>query len=192
MKGWKKDLTASERDGDSDMSSMNTTGSMHGSSYENSGHDTIGSHDECNTDQIKTQLSKKETVAVIRLRLIFLLIQMAVAGAVAFAIYHVTTKAENEAFVVQYDGVSEKIVQSFLGVVDSAASIMSVSKAATIYGLDHPNSSWPFHTISHYPERAATARLLSGTLYVSMLHIVAEKDRKEWEEYVVGPDRKWM
>lgn len=52
------------------------------------------SPDDLNVETIKVQLSKKETQAVARLRLIFLIIKLFVAGAVAFVIYHITSKAE--------------------------------------------------------------------------------------------------
>lgn len=115
------------------------------------------------------------------------------AATVAFVIYYITTQAETDEFESQFEGISEKILASFLDIVDNAGSIVSVGKAATIYGLDNKNSTWPFHTISNYQERAATARLLSGALFISMLHIVSDEDRDEWEKYVVGPERKkWM
>ena len=46
------------------------------------------------------------------------------------------------------------------------------------------NATWPFVTLSSFQRRAAIARSLSGSLYLSVNHYVTDNEREKWEKYV--------
>lgn len=174
-------------------SSLFGDSSVHDTTHKSSADDS----DTNNRENIKNQISQKESIQVTRLKWSFIIIKLLVATAVAFTIYYMTSYSENEEYEVQYYSVASAVTNSFHHMVNRIGSVSTISKAATIYGIDQYKNSngqqdWPFHTISHFQQRAATSRLLSGSLYMSMPPLVTDQNRMKWEEYVMGSDRKWM
>jgi hypothetical protein len=152
-------------------------------------------YEEVNATTIKAKLSRNETQKISRLRFVFIGINLTVAGIVAFVIHRTAEHAEQQSFDQQYNATVDKLTESFSSIGQRVGSISSVGHAATIYGFDQSStfsSRWPFITVTHFQQRSATARLLSGSLYMSIPPIVLEEDRKEWETYIMGSDRNWM
>jgi hypothetical protein len=140
---------------------------------------------------IKDQLSRKETAAVFRLRVVIITALLLAATAVSFIVYIITRSAEVDEFEIQYEGAAEKVVASFTDIVKKMGAISGLGVAASAHGLD-AKSEWPFVTLSNFQERAGYARTLSGTLYVSINPIVDTKEKLDkWEEYVLGKNNYW-
>jgi hypothetical protein len=53
-------------------------------------------------------------------------------------------------------------------------------------GLVNPNTSWPFVTMDAFQERAASARILSNVLHMSLLPVVTDDQKQAWEDYSVA------
>jgi hypothetical protein len=53
-------------------------------------------------------------------------------------------------------------------------------------GADPKNTSWPFVTMDAFQERAASARILSNVLHMSLLPVVTVDQKQAWEKYSVA------
>jgi hypothetical protein len=158
-----------------------------------SNHNTSsGKSDENNKDTIRTNLSKHGTPAVFRLRLLVLLVMTFTATAVSVVIYRTISEDEDHEYMIQYEKSAEKVLEAFEGIFEKIITINSIGVATTAIGLDQKDIKWPFHTISSFQQRAATARLVSGALFVSINPIVTDFDRLKWEEHVANTSGDWM
>ena len=53
------------------------------------------------------------------------------------------------------------------------------------------NAEWPFVTMNDFQQRSASARSLSGALFMELLPIVTGENRPAWEEYAVA-NKGWL
>ena len=145
-----------------------------------------------NNDAFKDQISRKESQAVLRLRILVIIVLLGAAAGVSIVVYYVTMRAQQEEYRIQYEGVSEKVLQSFSDVIFQMGAISGLAVAASAQSVDY-NSEWPFLTLSNFQQRAGNARTLSQALYVSLNPIVTEENRAKWEEYVLSNSNNyWM
>jgi len=143
-------------------------------------------------DTLQKELAARETKAVFWLRVLALISLLIAALAVSIAVYFIAKDAEIEEFETHYEGSSAKILQAFQGIVKQKLVAVGSIEVAVIAEAIHHDGSWPFMTIPAFQERAATARSMSGSLFLSINPIVNETDRLEWEDYVKGEDSDWM
>jgi hypothetical protein len=142
-------------------------------------------------DGIKDKLSRQETEAVLRLRVVVIVALLLAAAAVSCVVYFVTSSAELEEFEILYEGTAEKVVASFTDIVEEMGAISGLGVAATSHSLEL-KQKWPFATLSDFQQRAGNARTLSGSLYVSVSPIVYTKeDLIKWEVYVLSENNYW-
>jgi hypothetical protein len=81
------------------------------------------------------QLALNETKAVLKLRVAVIFVLVACATAVAVTIYHLTQASENEAFQIQYEGASDKVLKAFEDVLlVHAGALSSLTVAITTQG----------------------------------------------------------
>ena len=152
--------------------------------------ETKGSED--NIQAIRDQLSKKESLQVLRLRVIVVLVLMCAATAVTVVVYIITRQAQIKEFNIQYEGVADKVVTSFTDILKEMGAISGLGVAATVSAAD-TKSVWPFVTMSNFQERAGNARTLSGTLYVSINPLVGPNQFQLWEGFVQSSENNyWM
>jgi hypothetical protein len=142
-------------------------------------------------EAMKEELAKKETIAVCRLRVVVITVLLCAAAAICLVVYFVTKNAEHDEFHSQYEGVAEKVIQSFGDIIVEMAAISGLGVAASAHSVDQ-KTDWPFATLSNFQQRAGNARALSGVLYVSINPLVTEEQLPAWEEYVIGPESQWM
>jgi hypothetical protein len=99
-------------------------------SYSRSGSDS----EETNT-KLTDKLVAKETRIVLMLRIAVIFVLIACATAVAFTIYNLTKTSEIDAFKIQYEGASEKVLNAFEDILlVHAGSLASLSVAITTQG----------------------------------------------------------
>jgi effector-binding domain-containing protein len=182
------------------MSLDRTDESANSSSFGDETSHSAGTHtssgDSRKTDEsiegIREELAKKETIAVCRLRVLVIVVLICAATAVCLVVFFTTKYAEEDEFDIQYEGVAEKVIQSFGDIIVEMAAISGLGVAASAHSLDH-TSKWPYTTLSNFQQRAGNARALSGVLYVSINPLVTDDElRPAWEEYVNGPESQWM
>jgi hypothetical protein len=107
------------------------------------------------------------------------------AVAVSVVVYLITRDAEIDEYETQYKALADTVLRAFEDIVtQKMGAISSVGVAAIAHGVDHKRD-WPFLTLSSFQERSATARSLSGALFVSINPLVKETERDEWEKFVV-------
>ncbi len=188
-----------------DDSSRGSTNNIESGNNSTNGwsHRTGGSDDDLQT--IKDALGRQETKRVIRLRFVVILILIAAAASVSWTVYFITKSAEKEDFELQYDGVADKIIESFQEIMVQMSAVSSLAGEATTHAQQQQrilqfsnntdvvaHSDWPFVTLSNFQERAGNVRTISGAIYVSVNPIVEANQLPFWEEYVRGNANSWM
>lgn len=143
-------------------------------------------------DALKKELAARETRAVVWLRVLAILSLLIAALAVSIVVYVIAKDAEMEEFETHYEGASVKVLQAFQGIVEQKLVAVGSIEVAAIAESLNSDKSWPFMTMPAFQERAATARSLSGSLFLSINPIVDETNRPKWEEYVKGENSDWM
>lgn len=142
----------------------------------------------------KEILAKKETRAVLGLRLLVFAVLLLAAIAVCIIVFFVTSGSEEEEYKTQYEGAVKQIAEAFVGIVDTRLSaISSLGVAMIAHGRDHDSQFWPYVTLSSFQQRASTARKQSLALYIHVNPKVELDQREEWEHFVgTNPDSVWM
>ena len=146
--------------------------------------------DESSTDW-EEQLTDRKSKAVNQLRGCVMLALIMAAFGVSITVFVLTRNADTEAFEIQYNGNVDKILNAFDDIFAQVGAISALAADATAHSQDL-NTSWPFQTLSNYHGRGGNARELSGALYVSLNHIVAQQELQKWEEYVLSDANQWM
>ena len=153
---------------------------------------TTKSSDDDNLQSIQDKLSKRESIAVLRLRIMVIGVLVCAAIAVSVVVYKITRQAQVEEFEIQYEGNADKVVTSFTDILKQMGTVSGLGIAASAASID-TRSQWPFVTLSNFQERARNAQILSGTLFVSVNPIVSGGQRSLWESYVQSSQNNyWM
>jgi flagellar basal body-associated protein FliL len=133
----------------------------------------------------RDQLAQKETRDVFLLRVLVVIVLLLAAVAVSIVVYYITRNAEVDEFETQYSALAATVLRAFEDIVtQKMGAISSVGVAAIAYGVDD-KLSWPFLALSSFQERSATARSLSGAIFISINPVVSDPQRAEWEKFVV-------
>ena len=140
---------------------------------------------EVSTEAERDQLAQKETRDVFRLRVLVVIVLLLAAVAISIVIYIITRNAEVDEFETQYKGLADTVLRAFEDIItQKLGAISSVGVAAIAHGVDN-NQSWPFLALSSFQERSATARSLSGAIFISLNPVVSDPQRADWEKFVV-------
>lgn len=154
-----------------------------------SGKDSRKSDDD--SVNLEEQLTEQKSKAVNRLRAYVLIALVLAAFGVSITVFVLSRKADTEAFEIQYEGNVDKIRDAFEGIFTQVGAISALAADTTAHAGDL-NASWPFQTLSNFHGRGGNARKLSGALYVSVNHRLANKELEDWESYVLGDENIWM
>ena len=140
---------------------------------------------EGSSEAEKDQLAQKETRDVFLLRVLVVIVLLLAAVAVSVVVYFITRNAEVDEFETQYTALADTVLRAFEDIItQKLGAISSVGVAAIAHGVD-ANQSWPFLALSSFQERSATARSLSGAIFVSLNPVVKDPQRADWEKFVV-------
>ena len=142
-------------------------------------------------DTIKGELTRKETAAVFRLRILVIIALVLAASGVCVTVYMLTRRAELDEFKIQYEAAAEKILTSFNDIFKTMTGISGLAVADTAHSVDH-SIEYPAMTMTNFQEKAGNARELSGNLYVSISSVVTKEQLPDWEIFVNGVDNEWM
>lgn len=181
---------------DSDDDHSSKAGSVERNSSSNDGsttgtHATGSGNSDDDIQNIKDALTKRETKAVFKLRVLVIMILVAAAISISCTVFYVTRNAEKEEFQIQYYAMAEKVLQSLQDVMVEISAVSGLAVAASADSAEQ-DAKWPFITMSNFQERAGNAKTLSGALYVSISPIVPADELPDWEKYVRGTSNKWM
>lgn len=151
--------------------------------------DQIGTEAE-QQDALKRELAERQTRTVFWLRVLVIASLLIAMLVVCITVYSKSRDAELDEFEAHFEGISAKVIQAFDQIVEQKLlAVGSVEVAAIAQSLGEERG-WPFVTLSAFQERAASARSLSKSLFLSINPIVNDTDRSEWEDYVGEED--WM
>jgi hypothetical protein len=170
---------------------------------------------------IQEAITKRESAAVLKLRILVIFILLATAVAVCAVIFLQTWASQEEEFQTQYEGAAQKIVNSvswfrhsrldfqrrkliltillilllfipqFDDIVNQMGAISGLGVQYSAYSTDN-DLQWPMVTMSYFQQRAGNARLLSGALFLSVSPVVMPGYVKKWGEYVNSGNNSWM
>jgi type II secretory pathway pseudopilin PulG len=170
----------------SKYSDASSGGSISGGSDSYMSDTEVGSKaTEGSNEAEKDQLAQKETRDVFLLRVLVVIVLLLAAVAVSVVVFFITRDAEVDEFETQYTALADTVLRAFEDIVtQKMGAISSVGVAAIAHGVDH-SERWPFLTLSSFQERSATARSLSGAIFISLNPVVTDPQRKDWEKFVV-------
>lgn len=135
------------------------------------------------------EFAKKETQQVSLQRLLVIVALCVAALAISLVVYFVTSAAEDYEFEAHFKGGAEQIVASFEQIMqEKMGAVGSLCLALTAHGkatADAGETSWPWVTMDSFQERAASARILSKVLHMSLVPLVTKENRAAWEDYSV-------
>ncbi|CAB9515699.1 Receptor-type guanylate cyclase gcy [Seminavis robusta] len=142
------------------------------------------------------EIAKQESRRVFKQKVLVLLVLFLAAVAVSLTVFFITRNAETDEFEQHFHGGAHKLVASFESIIqEKIGSIGSLCLAFTARGMmeggvnesttTSSQNKWPFVTMDSFHERAASARILSKVLHMSVLPLVTEENREGWEEYSV-------
>ena len=147
--------------------------------------------DKDDSDEIN-EIYKTQSSAVFKLRMVVFVATLLAAIGVSLTVLFIMDDTENDGYRAQYDESAFTIVTSFEEIAaQQLAAIGSLSVAATLYARSQPNTTWPFVTLNDFQQRADDIRLLSNSLFVSIIPVVTEEQRSDWEEYSLKND-DWL
>jgi hypothetical protein len=136
--------------------------------------------------------SKKESVAVDRLRLLVFVVILIAAVSISLTVYMITRDGENKEFESQFNGMAEQLTTTFNGIASQKIGVLGGLRVSFIsHAIDH-NNTWPFVTLPNFQQRAATAKRMSNSIYLGIHPIVDDSERDDWEKYVAQEGFQWM
>jgi hypothetical protein len=145
-------------------------------------------------------IAKDETRLVIKQRLLVGTVLVLAATMICNVVYFITSGAQHREFKAHFEGGADKILTTFNDIVrEHVGAVGSLCLSLTARGIEERStsvnygtvnttspSSWPFVTMDAFQERASSARILSKVLHMSVLPVVQENQREEWEAYSVA------
>uniref|UniRef100_A0A7S3DSF0 Phosphodiesterase n=1 Tax=Entomoneis paludosa TaxID=265537 RepID=A0A7S3DSF0_9STRA len=144
-----------------------------------------GSVSDHSSEEEQMRLAQKETKAVFGLRVLVILVLLLAAVGVSLAVYFITSNAESAEYDAQFTGAADKVLSSFENIVgQKMGAIGSFCLGITSFA-ESQSEYWPFVTLEDFEQRSASARTLSNALHMSLLPLVTDTERSEWEDYSV-------
>ena len=144
--------------------------------------------------------AKKETQAVLRLRLLVFDFLIVATIAISLIVYFTTSGSERSEYETQYESAAKKVIEAFMDIAQTQmAAVAALSVTLGIAGEEQNSSNgntsssgWPFVTLKRFQERASATRSQSGSLYLHVNPLVTRDERQDWELYVTGESSFWM
>jgi hypothetical protein len=133
-------------------------------------------------------LAKKETAAVIRLKVIVVFVLVAFTTLVSTVVYVYLSSNEQEQFESQYHDDSRKVLQGMGTSLDQTLGSFDGLAVALVSQARETNQSWPFVTVPDFAVRMSKLLPLTKAININILPIVTPEQRSEWETYTVQND----
>jgi hypothetical protein len=147
---------------------------------------TSTNHTQTKTEdqKIQEQLFKEESQAVIRLRLLVLMLLMVFAMIVSISVFGVTYDDNAKQFEREYQDRAKTLIQSFAhDILHHVESLAVTTK----------NGEWPFQLVPNFQQLMTRSRHDTGILSVTIAPVVMEEDFNDWQSFVSMPENNdWM
>lgn len=165
---------------------MDDSKSSHGSDH---GSDNA---DDPSQRQSDDQLAKKETRAVMWMRLGLSAILIAAALVVSMSVFFYSRNIEKQSFESAVMDSSIKIIESFqLAAELRLGAMANMAVMITSHALS-TSATWPFVTVPNFEAQGWHALALMGAQGLIFSPIVAHEDRAEWENDYVPEHISWV
>jgi hypothetical protein len=145
--------------------------------------------DRGSEDEEKLDLAKRETQAVLKLRL--LVFDFLILATIAFGLgaYLWMSTAERREYNAQFEIAAQTVMDAFWGIATHNIPAMAgLALALEIQG----GQQWPFVTVDRFQEFTKTYRDQAKALYLQVNPIVTLAEREQWETYVTGEHSFWV
>lgn len=130
------------------------------------------------------ELAKKETAAVLKLRVLVFVALLFAALAVSMSVFFVTSRGEAATFESDFEGSAKKMLQAFQEIVDQKVlGLSSFSAEVTSYERSSDTVEWPFVTVPDFHVRAQTVLALTKCLFIALYPLVSDDTVREWGPY---------
>lgn len=80
---------------------------------------------------------------------------------------------------------------AFEHIIHLLGSVSTVGAAYTAHSEDS-GKAFPFVSLPNFAQQTASARHMSGAIFVGFCPIVTRENFEKWDEYVTGDENKWM
>lgn len=137
-------------------------------------------------------IAKSENTAVSRIRLIVIGVLVTCTVGVAFAVWYLTTSAEQNKFEENFGDDATKVFEALGSTLALSMSAIDAFVVGIVSFARYTNSSWPHVTVPDYATRMAKIRSLSKAVLFLQYQIVrSEEERTPWEEYSLS-NGEWV
>jgi hypothetical protein len=139
-------------------------------------------------DEEEQSIAKRETTAVIYLKLIVAAVLISSAIGATIAVFRYTRGIEQAKFRDTFHSDAQKVVEAIDRSFEKTLSSFDSLAVSFISHAISSNSTWPFVTLPHFGVRVAKVLPASNSLYINFLPLVQGKERLDWERYALKHD----
>ena len=151
-----------------------------------------GAGTKLSPQQSDDKLAKKETRAVMWMRLGLTVILIAAALVVSLSVFFYSRNTETKTFESAVADSSIKIIESFQSVAEQRLGAMaSMAVMITSHALS-TNGTWPFVTVPNFEAQGWHALALMDAEGLIFSPIVSHQDRAEWENNYAPEHIAWV
>eukprot|EP00339_Tiarina_fusa_P009010 CAMPEP_0117058878 /NCGR_PEP_ID=MMETSP0472-20121206/40893_1 /TAXON_ID=693140 ORGANISM="Tiarina fusus, Strain LIS" /NCGR_SAMPLE_ID=MMETSP0472 /ASSEMBLY_ACC=CAM_ASM_000603 /LENGTH=805 /DNA_ID=CAMNT_0004776357 /DNA_START=1 /DNA_END=2418 /DNA_ORIENTATION=+ len=131
----------------------------------------------------RNRLGKRETTAILCLRIVVLSLLIVLAASTSASIYFWVQASDFEAFVSGFDFYSKLVQERFNNAIERKLSAVdSLSVIYTSHALQ-TGDRFPFVTVPDFEYKGSNARITGDTVMTFYLPYITNETRVAWEEY---------
>jgi hypothetical protein len=131
----------------------------------------------------RNRLGKRETRAILCLRILVILLLLVLAATTSATIYFWVQSTEDAAFESNFGFYSKLVQESFNNAIERKLSAVdSLSVIYTSHSLE-AGETFPFVTVPNFEYKGSNARITGDTVMAFYLPYITKDTRVEWEEY---------
>ncbi|KAG7359347.1 adenylate/guanylate cyclase, partial [Nitzschia inconspicua] len=170
-------------------SSSHDTGVSPSTEISNSRGTGAGQDDDSGTMSI----AHTENKAVLRWKIVMILVLLASTIGVAIAVFYYVSNEEEAAFEAAFIDNSKKVFEAIGDSLDVKLAAVDIFVTSIVSYAKYSNKTWPFVTLPHFAEKASKVRGLSHAMAITQMQVVwNDDDRRMWEDSYVGENEWWV
>ena len=136
-------------------------------------------------------LAKRETRKVTLWKLTVLSVLLISAFVTAAATYIFINNSANAEFEKIFKSSGGKVLEAVGKSLEQTLKSLDSFAVAAVSHAHNTNQTWPFVTVPDFAMRAAKMISLSNVVFVSILPLVSNQTREEWERFAATHDQ-WL
>jgi hypothetical protein len=136
-------------------------------------------------------LAKQETRKVTLWKLTVLSVLLISAFFTAAATYIFIKNSENAQFEKIFESSASKVLEAVGKSLEKTLKSLDSFAVAIVSHAHNTNQTWPFVAVPDFAIRAAKMISLSNAVFISILPLVSNQTREEWERFAATHDQ-WL